>query len=138
MTEKSFCQNPLNPDYPELIYRTGDNGKIQNGEIFYVSRKDFQIKHMGHRIELGEIEVILDSLTYISRSCCIYDEEREKIYMFYQAEEACDRQIIKDLQVYLPKYMCPNKYVHLEQLPLNKNGKIDRARLKERYIHDKN
>ena len=54
--------------------------------------------------------------------------------MFYQAEEACDRQIVKDLQVYLPKYMCPNKYVYLEQLPLNKNGKIDRALLKEKYI----
>ena len=133
-TEKAFCQNPLNTDYPELIYRTGDLGKYRNGEIFYVTRKDFQIKHMGHRIELGEIETVLDGLAYISRSCCIYDGENEKIYMFYQAEEPCEKQIVRDLQVYLPKYMCPNKYIYLEQLPLNKNGKIDRAALKERYI----
>lgn len=133
-TEKAFCQNPLNPDYPELIYRTGDLGKYHNGEIFYVTRKDFQIKHMGHRIELGEIESVLDGLEYISRSCCIYDGDNEKIYMFYQAKEQCDRQIVKDMQIYLPKYMCPNKYVYLEQLPLNKNGKIDRNLLKERYI----
>ena len=133
-TSRAFCQNPLNPDYPELIYRTGDLGRYENGELYYVTRSDFQIKHMGHRIELGEIEGVLDGLSYIERSCCIYDREREKIYMFYQAEEACDRQIVKDLQVYLPKYMCPNKYVYLEQLPLNKNGKIDRALLKEKYI----
>ncbi|MDO4337329.1 MAG: amino acid adenylation domain-containing protein [Eubacteriales bacterium] len=138
-TEKAFCQNPLNQDYPELIYRTGDLGRYRDGELYYVTRRDFQIKHMGHRIELGEIETVLDSLDYISRSCCIYDGQREKIYMFYQAEEACDRRIVKDLQVYLPKYMCPNKYVFMEQLPLNKNGKIDRAALKERYIsHGKN
>ena len=91
-TEKAFCQNPLNTDYPELIYRTGDLGKYRNGEIFYVTRKDFQIKHMGHRIELGEIETVLDGLAYISRSCCIYDGENEKIYMFYQAEEPCEKQ----------------------------------------------
>lgn len=133
-TSRAFCQNPLNPDYPELIYRTGDLGRYENGELYYVTRSDFQIKHMGHRIELGEIEGVRDGLSYIGRSCCIYDHEREKIYMFYQAEEACDRQIVKDLQVYLPKYMCPNKYVYLEQLPLNKNGKIDRALLKEKYI----
>lgn len=133
-TEKAFCQNPLNTDYPELIYRTGDLGKYRGGELFYVTRKDFQIKHMGHRIELGEIEAVLDGLDYISRSCCIYDGENEKIYMFYQADSPCEKQIIKDMQVYLPKYMCPNKYVYLEQLPLNKNGKIDRTALKERYI----
>lgn len=137
VTRMAFCQNPLNQDYPELIYRTGDLGKYRNGELYYVTRRDFQIKHMGHRIELGEIESVLDSLDYISRSCCIYDGDREKIYMFYQAEEACDRRIVKDLQVYLPKYMCPNKYVFLEQLPLNKNGKIDRNQLKERYIQKK-
>lgn len=137
-TERSFCQNPLNLDYPETIYRTGDLGRYQNGEIFYVTRKDFQIKHMGHRIELGEIEAVLDSLEYISRSCCIYDGDNEKIYMFYQAEESCEKQIIKDLQTFLPKYMCPNKYIYLDRLPLNKNGKIDRNVLRERFITNGN
>lgn len=133
-TDRAFCQNPLNPDYPELIYRTGDLGRYRDGELYYVSRRDFQIKHMGHRIELGEIESVLNGLEYVSRSCCIYDGEQKAIFMFYQAEEACDKRIIRDLQTYLPKYMCPNRYVFLEQLPLNKNGKIDRIMLKERYI----
>lgn len=133
-TAKAFCQNPLNKNYPELIYRTGDLGRYHNSELYYVTRKDFQIKHMGHRIELGEIESVLDGFDYLERSCCIYDGEREKIYMFYQAQESCDKKIIGDLQEFLPKYMCPNKYVYIEQLPLNKNGKIDRGRLKEEYI----
>lgn len=133
-TAKSFCRNPLNENYPELIYRTGDLGRYNNGELYYVTRKDFQIKHMGHRIELGEIESVLDGFDYLERSCCIYDGEKEKIYMFYQAQEKCDKRIIGDLQEFLPKYMCPNKYVYIEQLPLNKNGKIDRGRLREEFI----
>jgi len=53
-----FIQNPLNLEYCDFIYRTGDLVRINDkGEILYVGRKDFQIKHLGHRIELGEIEV---------------------------------------------------------------------------------
>ena len=56
-TAKGFVQNPLNPHYPELIYRTGDSGYWNSrGEIMFLGRKDFQIKHLGYRIELGEIE----------------------------------------------------------------------------------
>src|SRR5690606_174328 len=58
-TNEVFVQNPLNDSYPELIYRTGDLGRYnERGELIFVSRKDNQIKHMGHRIELGEIEVV--------------------------------------------------------------------------------
>lgn len=56
-TAQVFVQNPLHHRYPETIYRTGDLARYdQDGNLVYVSRKDFQIKHMGHRIELGEID----------------------------------------------------------------------------------
>lgn len=62
-TSAVFTQNPLNKCYPELIYRTGDIVKYnEHGELIYLSRKDFQIKHMGYRIELGEIETNINSL----------------------------------------------------------------------------
>ena len=58
-TDAVFVQNPLQRHYREMIYRTGDLGMYhENGDLFFLSRKDFQIKHMGHRIELGEIETI--------------------------------------------------------------------------------
>ncbi|MEF9840879.1 MAG: AMP-binding protein, partial [Lachnospiraceae bacterium] len=51
-TNKAFVQNPLNHQYLETIYRTGDLAEYNRyGELCFVSRKDFQIKHMGHRIE---------------------------------------------------------------------------------------
>lgn len=52
-TQKVFIQNPLNKKYPEVIYKTGDIvQENEAGELIYLSRKDFQIKHMGYRIEL--------------------------------------------------------------------------------------
>ena len=63
-TAEVFVQNPLNTHYPELIYRTGDLAKYNEyGELVFVSRKDYQIKHMGHRIELGEIEANVNTFS---------------------------------------------------------------------------
>lgn len=132
-TREAFVQNPLNQAVPELIYRTGDVVKYnERGEIIYLSRKDFQIKHMGHRIELGEIETAVSSLPEISLNCCLYDERRQKIVLFI--EEELDKAYINEKISHLvPEYMLPNKVIRVDKMPINANGKIDRVKLKE-YI----
>ncbi len=134
-TAEAFCQNPLNKAYPELIYRTGDLAKYgEDGLFYFVSRKDYQIKHMGHRIELSEVEIAINSLAYIDAGCCIYDEKNEQIVLFYQSENECDREILKDAGKLLPKYMLPNRMIHFTALPMTKNAKIDRVSLKGEYL----
>lgn len=130
-TKEAFVQNPLNPYVPEIIYRTGDLVKYNEyGEIIYLSRKDFQIKHMGHRIELGEIETAVSSLEQIALCCCLYDEKRQKIVLFI--EEELDKAYINErISSLVPEYMLPNKVVTLPDMPINANGKIDRVKLKE-------
>lgn len=132
-TREAFVQNPLNQAVPELIYRTGDIVKYnERGEILYLSRKDFQIKHMGHRIELGEIETAVSSLEEVSQNCCLYDEKHQKIVLFI--EEALEKAYINEKISHLvPEYMLPNKVIMVEKMPINANGKIDRVKLKE-YI----
>ncbi len=126
-------QNPLNDKYPERIYCTGDLGKYdKDGNLLFISRKDYQIKHMGHRIELGEIEVAINAIPFVEAACCIYDDKAEKIVLFYQAAEKCDRPLLKELGKSLPKYMFPNRLEYMDKLPLNKNAKIDRTLLKEK------
>jgi len=133
-TQEAFIQNPIITAYESKIYATGDLGFYnEDGDLVFASRKDFQIKHMGHRIELGEIEVALNSISFIDVACCLYDKEAERILCFYQAPKECKSEIISALSKKLPKYMWPNKYVHYEELPLNKNGKIDRVLLKETF-----
>ncbi len=130
-TKEAFVQNPLNQAAPELIYRTGDIVKYnERGEIIYLSRKDFQIKHMGHRIELGEIETAVSSLSEISLNCCLYDEKRQKIVLFIE-EELDKARINEKISHLVPEYMLPNKVIRVEKMPINANGKIDRVKLKE-------
>ena len=135
-TQEMFCQNPLNAVYPERIYRTGDLVKYNKmGELIYCSRKDFQVKHMGHRIELGEIEVAANAIDFVERSCCLYDEERGKIILFYQSEREQNEEVLSKLSECLPKYMIPACFICMKSIPLNKNAKIDRTKLKEKYIN---
>ena len=129
-TAEAFVQNPLNPYYPELIYRTGDIGRYNDrGEMMFVSRKDNQIKHMGHRIELGEIEAAANTCSGVGSSCCVYDGEKQKITLFYTGEVSALRTFLKEK---LPRYMLPHHIVQLDTMPLTPNGKIDRNLLKQR------
>lgn len=133
-TSASFIQNPLNDRYRDIVYRTGDIGVMKDdGLIYFKSRGDGQIKHMGYRIETGEIETSLNSLPEIENAICIFDDAKDKIVAFYSGN--CDKQeIIKKLSDLVPKYMYPNIFIKLEELPVNANGKTDRARLKKEYF----
>lgn len=127
----SFVQNPLNQEYPERIYRTGDMACYgEDGLLYFGGRKDFQIKHMGHRIELGEIETALEGLEGVTRAVCIFLEEKNRIGAFYQGE-ADKRVLALGLAPLLPSYMVPNIYRKVDSFPLTKNGKVDRTALKE-------
>lgn len=133
-TNEVFVQNPLNDRYIEPIYRTGDLAKYdKDGLMYYVTRKDFQIKHMGHRIELSEIEVAMNALDGVNRACCIYWQEKQKILAFYDGN-AQQQDIITQLKSVLPSFMIPNVFQCMENLPMTKNGKIDRGLLKAEYI----
>ena len=130
-TARAFVQNPLQANYPEIVYRTGDICRINEfGEIIYICRKDFQIKHMGNRIELGEIETACSALEEIERSCCLYNAEKAQIVLFYEGslEPSALRAQLKNA---LPEYMRPHIYRKMEEMPLNHNGKINRTALKE-------
>ena len=96
----------------------------------FSSRKDFQIKHNGHRIELGEIEMAINSMDGIQRACCIYQQDENKIYAFYEGE-ADNKSLTHYLVSKLPKFMIPQEFVQVASMPVTKNGKIDRNALME-------
>ena len=128
-TARAFVQNPLNPWYPERIYRTGDMGRYdREGNLVFVGRRDFQIKHMGHRIELGEIERALERTEAVVRACCIYHEEKNRIEAFYEGEIE-KKELQRQLRMLVPSFMLPGAYRRVEHLPVTKNGKIDRKLL---------
>lgn len=132
-TSAVFVQNPLNTSYPEIIYRTGDIGrKNAYGELEFISRKDYQIKHMGHRIELGEIEANVNLINEIRLCGCIYDQNKSKIVLFYTGDLE-PAELTAQLRDKLPRYMLPNQTIRLEEMLFTANGKIDRVALKKKY-----
>ncbi len=132
-TAEAFVQNPLNSKYPEIVYKTGDLGRFdENGILYFVSRKDYQIKHMGQRIELGEIEAAAASYEDSELVGCIYDKDKKRIVLFYTGKQ--DNVLLKkQLAEKLPRYMIPARIIHLSDMPLTANKKIDRNELFKIY-----
>jgi non-ribosomal peptide synthetase component F len=133
-TAAAFVQNPLNPHYPEIIYRTGDIVcRNERGEILFKGRKDTLIKHSGYRIELGEVEhVIINALGLVRNGCAVYDYDKKQIVFYYEAEsDISEASLRKDIAGMLPRYMIPAVFIRVDQIPRNTNGKIDRLSLKE-------
>ena len=133
-TAAAFVQNPLNTAYPETVYKTGDLVKRnENGELIYISRKDFQIKHMGYRIELGEIEAAAYASEGLSSAAVIYDKAEDRIILIYTGRQKDVAEIMNALKSRLPDYMLPQKIIRVKTMPINANGKTDRKWLTANY-----
>lgn len=128
-TNAAFVQNPLNPHYPERIYRTGDIAAINDrGEIIFKGRKDSLVKHQGYRIELGEVEhVIVNTLNLVKNGCVVYDHANKEIVLFYENPSDLEKgEFRRTVGGQLPNYMIPTVLIKEDQLKRNTNGKIDR------------
>lgn len=135
-TAEAFVQNPRNPAYSDIIYRTGDIAlKNEEGLLVFQARRDGQIKHMGYRIEMGEIERAVSSHSQVKENFCFYDKAREQIVCLYDGEVESAR-VLQHLRKLLPKYMFPNVLCRTA-MRHNANGKIDRPAMQEDYFRGK-
>lgn len=138
-TEEVFVQNPLHDMYRDVVYRTGDLVKYNHdGILEFVSRKDFQVKHNGNRIELGEIEAAVNAIPEVTNAACIFDREDDLLILYYTSSDGAEIDIINNVKERIPKYMFPNQVYHIDEMPYNLNGKIDRIELKHCYEVGKN
>lgn len=124
--------------FPELsespVYFTGDIAKrLESGEMVYIGRCDNQIKYRGYRLGLEEIENKIRNCMDKIQDCVVFvrkDDMDEHLMLAYVSPDELDILRFKALLAnYLPNYSIPNILVRVESLPLNKNGKIDRAAL---------
>ena len=131
-TAETFCEMEIDGQLCRVL-RTGDWARYdEEGKLVYMSRDDGMIKYKGYRIELGEIEAAVSALDFIVRVCCLYDARRERITVFASSTRPGlkVKELNEALADKLPDYMLPKRLVLMDELPLNPNGKIDRAGLK--------
>jgi amino acid adenylation domain-containing protein/non-ribosomal peptide synthase protein (TIGR01720 family) len=134
LTAERFVPNPYVPQ--ERLYRSGDLVTLSAaGEMTYIGRGDQQVKIRGYRIELGEIENRLLRHGEIKEAVVVAKEGEGKA-RYLCAYIAARRELTllelrEYLAGYLPGYMIPAYFVHLEKIPLTPNGKLDRRALPE-------
>ncbi|HPR97657.1 MAG TPA: AMP-binding protein [Thermotogota bacterium] len=129
---ESYVQNPLHNNYRDICYRTGDHATCdESGNILFIGRKDSQVKYQGNRVELGEIEAAALSKPGIKNCCVFFDEEKEKLILFYEAEIETEKLAFMQ---YLHERLqvIPAEYLRIVEFPRLSNGKIDRQSLFKR------
>lgn len=138
LTTEKFVLNPFwnknkDPELESRLYKTGDLVRwLENGEIEYIGRNDFQIKINGYRIELGEIEKSLTKINEINQSCVITKENNGINYLIAYVTvniNISEEEIKKSLINFIPEYMVPESIIILDKFPLTSNGKLDRKAL---------
>ena len=128
LTQSRFIDNPFGPG---KLYLTGDLAtKDQHGNIHYHGRDDNQIKWRGYRIELGEIVQTLQQHSAVNVAHCRLQQDWLLCYYTTSDSQPHPDEALKDsLRQWLPEYMLPSQFIHLEQMPLSNSGKIDNCAL---------
>ncbi len=132
LTAEKFIPNPFLPG--KTMYCTGDLARWRaDGELEYLGRMDTQVKIRGLRIELGEIESVMNSFDGIQLAVVTDKRDetgRQYLIGYYTAAQKVDEKSLRQhLSAKLPKYMVPNYFVHLTEMPMTPSGKTDRKNL---------
>lgn len=138
LTKEKFIENKFNIDSEYKIYRTGDLIVKRNNLIYYIGRKDSQVKIRGMRVEIGEIEYAINEIDFVEQSIVIPIKQDIDIRLvaFIKSSNVNSGEtkttLIKSiLAKKIPAHMMPSEFVFIDNFPLNPNGKIDRLKLSE-------
>lgn len=136
LTAARFLPDPISGERGGRLYRTGDISRLlSDGNIDFFGRADLQVKIRGFRVELGEVEWALCQHPSVRQAVAIMRNDsgaghRVVAYVVPDQDQGLTvSAVLSFLRGRLPEYMLPGAVVFLEKLPLNANGKIDRAAL---------
>jgi amino acid adenylation domain-containing protein len=134
LTAEVFIQNPFSKDPKDIVYKTGDLGRLlDDGNVELLGRKDQQVKIRGVRVELEELNNVIRGFEGVKEVAVI--DRKDTIggnflcaYVVGNGELKVD-ELRAYLQERLPSAMVPSAFVVMEKLPRTLSGKIDRRAL---------
>ena len=131
---QKFRANPYSaePGF-ERLYHSGDLVRLgADGQLYYLGRRDQQLKIRGYRVELGEIEQAILQHPAVDQVLVMQRQQDGQLLLvaYYLSRQQLDDKVLQQhLKTLLPDYMQPQAWVMLEKMPLSASGKIDRNAL---------
>lgn len=137
LTAEKFVPNPFIAG--KMMYKSGDLARWRtDGELEYLGRIDTQVKIRGLRIELGEIESVMAAFEGINMTAATDKKDasgKQYLVGYYTSNEEIDEKQLREfLSSKLPRYMIPNYFMRLDEIPMTSSGKTDRKNLPEPEI----
>jgi amino acid adenylation domain-containing protein len=140
LTREVFVPNPLSGDPEDIVYKTGDLGRVRDdGELELLGRRDYQVKIRGVRVEPAEIEAALREHPQVRDAVVVACEGAAGPYLCAYAvagREVSPEVLRLFLQGSLPEVLVPAAFVVLDRLPRTLTGKVDRAALPPPPSHE--
>ncbi|MQA25323.1 MAG: amino acid adenylation domain-containing protein [Micromonosporaceae bacterium] len=142
LTAGAFVPDPFAPGHGKRMYRTGDLARRRpDGVLEFLGRADSQVKIRGFRVEPGEVEAALLRLPDVRAAAVVAQEHPRsgnRLVAFVVADAALSPPALRQrLGESLPAYLVPSSFVRVPALPLNRNGKVDRAELRRRRVRQR-
>lgn len=130
-TARRFRQDPLIDGYRAVLYRSGDLVEVEQrtGILRFRGRADNQVKLRGYRVELEEIDHAMASIAGVTRALAVVLHDANgssRLLAAYSGRRIADADLLARCNARLPAYMVPSRFVWLEDIPVNANGKADR------------
>ncbi len=135
-TKKMVLSNTFQPNFEEKMYRTGDLVQLaEDGNYYFLGRRDSMIKSRGYRIELGEIESALLSHAAVKEAVAIAIPDEivgsriKAVVAFHDGTTMTAPELQQYCGTRIPRYMIPEAIEFRPQLPKTSTGKVDRVQL---------
>jgi amino acid adenylation domain-containing protein len=140
-TKKMVLPNSFQPNFEEKMYRTGDLVQFaEDGNYYFLGRRDSMIKSRGYRIELGEIESALLSHSSVKEAAAIAIPDEivgsriQAVVAFHHGTKLTAPELQQYCGTRIPRYMIPEAIEFREQLPKTSTGKVDRVQLTQESL----
>jgi acyl-CoA synthetase (AMP-forming)/AMP-acid ligase II len=128
-TEARYRTHPLG--IGRALY-TGDDFKIdQEGYLYFVGRRDEQLKRRGFRIHPLEIEKTATELAEVKSASVVQVDNYLVLFVVPDKPDVTEEIILSKLSNVLEPYKVPDSVEFLETLPNTLNGKVNRQMLAE-------
>ena len=135
-TAEALVLNPLRPLSGERVFRTGDMAyKGPIGDLYFCGRRDQQVKILGNRVELAEVESRLCAHSGVDQAVAVATRYQDDTKLIAYVVRKKDGPAVTRDELHLfcksnlNSYMIPTLIKFVDTLPINSNGKLDRASL---------